>query len=73
MTEFAKFRRSLAVHPGVPVVSILTVFGAISGLNNHNNAGHEWQYMAFGALAMSLFWIPVLVTAWQMRECNGTK
>lgn len=73
MTEFAKFRRSLASHPGLTYATMMMIAGAAAGLNNPHSAGHEIKAMCIGAAAMGLFWIPVLVTAWQMRERNGKK
>lgn len=68
MSEWKKFCRSLSAHPGKPIALILTCLGALAGLGNKHSVGHELAYMAFGACVMSLYWVPVLITAWQVRH-----
>lgn len=71
MSEFTKFRRSLANHPGLTFVTILLFSGAAAGLNNPNAAGHEIKAALIGASVMCVFWIPVLITAWKSRHQYG--
>jgi hypothetical protein len=60
------FRERLSKHPGVPVAAACSGFGFIAGLM-HGSLGR-----AFAGLAiMSVFWIPVLITAWNGRKKDG--
>lgn len=56
-SEFYKYTESLIRHPGVPIATVLLLFGFLAG--------------GFGGAAiMAVFWIPVLLTAWGMRNKN---
>lgn len=50
--------KRLKRHPGVPIASFFSVTGAIPGLRSGS-----WQHVAVGVAIMSVFWIPVLITA----------
>jgi hypothetical protein len=57
------YRQSLSGHPGVPIAAACSGFGFIAGLMNGS------LLRAFGGLAiMSVFWVPVLITAWTWRK-----
>ena len=60
--EIKRFWRSLRGHPGVPIVLALMPMGFIAGASNPHNGVLAGGL--FGAAVMSLFWIPVLITAW---------
>ena len=54
-SEMRKFWRSLKRHPGVLSAAAMTLFGfAVGG----------WG----GAVIAGLYWVPVLLTAWEMRD-----
>lgn len=64
MIELQKYARALRAHPGVPIAAVLTALGFVSGA-----MGEHWIFGGMrGAAIMSVFWIPVLVTAWGMRN-----
>lgn len=61
-----RFVLALKAHPGVPVASGMTVLGFIAGAE-----GEHWiRSGLIGAGIMSMFWIPVLWTAWQNSKEN---
>jgi hypothetical protein len=45
-------------HPGLGYVALLTIFGVAAGAGRGNASG-----ALVGGLIMSVFWIPVLLTA----------
>ena len=51
-----RYLRNLANHPGLGCATFLTVAGAIAGRESPRG-------ILAGALVMSVFWIPVLITA----------
>ena len=60
-----KYINSLKQHPGVPIAAALSVMGFIAGATR----GGDWIMGGIGGAAiMSVFWIPVLWTAWEMRN-----
>ena len=64
MVELHKFMASLKRHPGVPVVTVLMVLGFIAGAK-----GEHWYIGGMvGVSIMCVFWVPVLWTAWGMRN-----
>ena len=54
-----KLLAELKVHPGTPIAASLTVLGAIAGSDRGPNG---WL---IGVAFMSIFWIPVIYTAWE--------
>lgn len=50
-----KFWRSLKRHPGVYPATAITFLGIVSG---------GWV----GAAIMGVYWVPVFLTAWEMRH-----
>jgi hypothetical protein len=55
----AKYLKALRRHPGVPIASALTALGFVAGAS-----GERWLLSgALGAAVMSVFWLPVLLTA----------
>jgi hypothetical protein len=61
------YLQSIAKHPGLPIAAACSSFGFIAGLM------HGTLSRAFVGLAiMSVFWIPVLITAWTGRN-RGTR
>jgi hypothetical protein len=52
------YLRNLRRHPGLPYAALLTVFGAIAGAGRGNATG-----ALVGGLIMSIYWLPVLLTA----------
>jgi hypothetical protein len=62
MSDWAAFRISLSAHPGPPIALLLTIWGAIAGIGRG-----EWMPL-WGALIMSVFWLPVVLTAWSGRK-----
>lgn len=54
-----KLQNGLRGHPGVPLVAILVCFGALAGLDRGVCGA------AVGAAVMSVFSVPVLITAYQ--------
>lgn len=68
--EWRKFIMSLSNHPGVAVVFALNVLGFIAGFGRlRPPSGMAGGLL--GATIMSIFWVPVLLTAWTGR--NGYK
>lgn len=64
MSEWQKFKNRLRTHPGVPIATALTIIGFVAGAK-----GEQWYIGgAFGAAVMCIFWVPVLWTAWTMRN-----
>ena len=64
MSEMAKYRRSLKQHPGVPIATALVFLGFVAGAK-----GDDWALRGLiGAAIMCVFWVPVLWTAWDMRN-----
>jgi hypothetical protein len=56
-----KYWMLLKRHPGAPIASAITVMGFAAGAK-----GDEWIVGGLvGAAIMSIFWIPVLWTAWE--------
>ena len=52
--------RRLCRHPGVPIASICSGMGFAAGAH-----GSHWLRSGLlGFALMSLFWVPVLLTAW---------
>jgi uncharacterized membrane protein len=65
MTEMQKYAKSLVRHPGVPIATACTIIGFVAGASK----GDDWiMGGAIGATIMSVFWVPVLWTAWGMRN-----
>jgi uncharacterized membrane protein len=65
MTEMQKYRKSLERHPGVPIAAAFTALGFAAGASK----GGDWIVGGvIGAAVMSVFWLPVLWTAWDMRN-----
>lgn len=60
--KYKVFLLSLLNHPGTPIAFILSVFGFFAGLED----GLQYGFIAMGI--MSIFWIPVVFTAWKNRE-----
>jgi hypothetical protein len=58
---------SLKTHPGVPFASIFTFLGAVAGFDRSGSVTGA----VIGALIMSIYWFPVLITAWQYRHEAG--
>lgn len=54
---------SLRNHPGVPVVFLMQAMGFLAGMMRRGG-GDNLFYAVMSAGAMSIFWIPVLWTAW---------
>lgn len=56
--------QSLKDHPGTGIAVIFTLMGGLAGVEKGG-----WHGFLFGAsIAGAFCWIPVLVTAWQMRK-----
>lgn len=56
----SKYFNNLLNEPGFPIASFLTFIGFLSGAN-----GEYWfEHGLLGALIMSIFWIPVLLSAY---------
>lgn len=69
MSELAKFRRSLANHPGLSFAGLMTLAGATSGATGRMaESGHMLAGVLFGAGVAGLSWVPVLWTAWTLRH-----
>lgn len=65
MTEIQKYAKSLSRHPGVPIAAACTLMGFIAGASK---AG-DWVIGGLiGAAIMSVFWVPVLWAARDMRN-----
>lgn len=63
-SELNKYWRSLQRHPGTPIAAWFLLLGFASGA-----CKTPWYIGgALGAAVMSVFFIPVLVTAWSMRN-----
>lgn len=60
-----RYLLALHRHPGVPIMAVLTPLGFIAGLARPD--GPTLGGGLFGAAVMSVFWIPVLLTAWSDR------
>lgn len=58
---------SLRNHPGVPVVFLMHAMGFLAGMSRRGG-GDNFFYALMSAGAMSIFWIPVLWTAWTARK-----
>ena len=67
MNDWKLFKLSLKNHPGVDVASWLTVAGILAGATGEHAKNDIWMSMMIGGLAMSIFWIPVIWTAWTLR------
>lgn len=63
MNEMQKYAKSLGRHPGVPFATIFLILGFIAGTQRDGVLGGM-----IGAGIMSIFWVPVLWTAWTMRN-----
>lgn len=64
MNEWQKFTTRLKNHPGVPIATAFTFLGFVAGAN-----GERWYIGGVvGAAVMCVFWVPVLLTAWSMRN-----
>jgi hypothetical protein len=62
MTEWQKFKIKLANHPGKELASIFSICSFVVGLS-------KGFLFAIGiGLLGSIFWIPVLITAWTDRN-----
>ena len=60
-----RYLSALRRHPGTPIAAVLTVLGFFAG---YGRPGMAPLYGGlFGAAVMSVFWIPVLATAWSNR------
>lgn len=57
---------SLRNHQGVQVVFLMHTLGFVAGLMREG--GDKLFYATLGAAAMSVFWLPVLWTAWTGRK-----
>lgn len=65
MTNFQKFKRRLKSHPGVPLAALYMLGGGAIALSKpHPTVAN----VAGSMLALSIFWIPVLLTAWKDRN-----
>jgi uncharacterized membrane protein len=65
MAEIRKYWKSLERHPGVPIAAACTALGFVAGASK----GGDWFVGGMiGAAIMSVFWLPVLWTAWDMRN-----
>jgi len=72
--DHAKFTRttprafvaSLRDHPGVKIALLMHPMAFIAGMMK--GGPDRLFYAMLGAAAMSIFWIPVLWTAWAMRD-----
>jgi len=60
--ELSKFRESLRRHPGVTPALVMTFAGILAGAQRSADAG------LIGGLVTSVFWVPVLLTAWTGRN-----
>lgn len=67
MHEWQKFTRKLKQHPGVPIATALMFLGFVAGAKGEQSE-HWYIGGAIGVAVMCLFWIPVLLTAWSMRN-----
>lgn len=70
LESLRQYSRSLKRHPGVPLASFFTVMGFIAGVQR---TGNWLSGGLFGAAMLSVFWVPVLWTAWTLRELNDEK
>lgn len=52
------YLRALYHHPGTPVAFVLTFIGAVT-------VGYV------GAAIMSVFWVPVLIDAWEYKDIHA--
>ena len=66
MTNLHLFWLSLKCHPGIPVVIVFELAGVIAGLGRAG--GDALFYALLGFFVTSLFWIPVLWTAWAQKD-----
>lgn len=65
MSEFKKFKRSLANHPGLWIATACSTMGFLAGLRREDG---DFTTALIGAAVMSILWVPVLWTAWTMRN-----
>ena len=56
----SRLGRGLAHHPGVLWATLFTILGFFAGIE------HSMTRAWIGAAIMSVFWIPVLLTAWSI-------
>jgi hypothetical protein len=54
-----RYLYNLSRHPGLPIAALYSVLGAIVGAMRDGTVAS----VATGSLLMSIFWIPVLLTA----------
>lgn len=67
MTNRQKFKHALDNHPGVAVVLMLNGLGFVAGATRlYEPFGLTGGL--FGVALTSVFWIPVLITAWTGRN-----
>jgi hypothetical protein len=64
--ELSKFWKRLNNHPGVTFVIALQMLGVIAGLMSKQ--GDTGLRALLGFSIMSVFWIPVIWTAWTDRN-----
>lgn len=66
MNEMQKYWGSIKRHPGVPIATLCMALGFIAGVKRGDT---DFIFSGFvGTAVMCIFWIPVLITAWQMRN-----
>jgi hypothetical protein len=69
MTEMRKYWRALKRHPGVPIATASMAMGFVAGASKVASKGGDWIVAGLiGAAFMSVFWLIVLLTAWDMRN-----
>jgi hypothetical protein len=54
-----RYLRNLSNHPGLGYASFFTMLGALAGFQRDGTL----RSSVIGALVMSVFWIPVLITS----------
>lgn len=63
-----RIKRGLRNHPGIQIATMLVLIGGLSGVGRCDNGVDIvvdiWRVVV-GALVMSVFWLPVLWTAWK--------
>ena len=63
IAALSAYWRSLCRHPGVPIATAFSIFGFVAGVQRAH--GVHWLHSGLlGAAIMSVFWVPVLLTAW---------
>ena len=63
IAALSAYWRSVCHHPGVPIATGCSIMGFVAGAH-----GVHWLSSGLlGALIMSVFWIPVLRTAWSNK------